>query len=140
MAFLCWFGGTGYLLHEAHVFNVVLVLVFSALSGVAGASLIFWFLVRVLMPKERTLEPEDTEIIGVIGRLSASLSAMGFGEMIYSQNGARRCVTVRSEDHSTMERGTEVLVMRYERGVAYVRRWEEFEVGLLKEQGVGMKE
>lgn len=140
MAFLCWFGGTGYLLHEAHVFNVVLVLLFSAISGVAGASLVFWFLVKVLMPKERTLEPEDTEIIGVIGRLSASLSAKGFGEMIYSQNGARRCVTVRSEDHSTMERGTEVLVMRYERGVAYVRRWEEFEVGLLKEQGVGIKE
>jgi hypothetical protein len=140
MAFLCWFGGTGYLLHEASVFNVALVLLFSAISGIAGASLVFWFLVKVLMPKERTLEPEDTEIVGMIGRLSTTLSAKGFGEMLYSQNGARRCVTVRSEDRSPMERGTEVLVMRYERGVAYVRRWEEFEVGLLKEQEAGIKE
>src|SRR6202044_226040 len=62
MAFLCWFGGTGYLLHETRVFNVALVLLFSAISGIAGASLVFWFLVKVLMPNERTLEPEDTEI------------------------------------------------------------------------------
>jgi hypothetical protein len=39
-----------------------------------------------------------------------------------------------------MERGTEVLVMRFERGVAYVRRWEEFEDGLLREQEVGSSE
>jgi hypothetical protein len=139
MAFLCWFGGTGYLLHEAGGFSVALVLLFSAISGLAGASLVFWFLVKVLMPKERTLEAEDTEIVGMIGRLSTTLPAQGFGEMLYSQNGARRCATVRSEDHSPMERGAEVLVMRYERGVAYVRRWEEFEVGLLKEQGIGVK-
>src|ERR1700735_3116332 len=42
MAFLCWFGGTGYLLHETRVFNVALVLLFSAISGIAGASLVFW--------------------------------------------------------------------------------------------------
>lgn len=140
MAFLCWFGGTGYLLHEAGVFSVALVLLVSAVSGVAGASVVFLFLVKILMPKERTLEPEDTEIVGMVGRLSTTLSAKRFGEMLYSQNGARRCATVRSEDHSPMERETEVLVMRYERGVAYVRRWEEFEDGLLKEQGIGIKE
>jgi len=140
MAFLCWFGGTGYLLHEANVFNVALVMLFSAISGVAGGSLVFWFLVKVLMPNERTLESEDTEMIGMIGRLSTTLPAKGFGEMLYSQNGRRRCVTVRSEDYSPIERGTEVLVMRYEGGVAYVRRWEEFQVGLLKEQGVAVKE
>jgi len=140
MAFLCWFGGTGYLLHEANIFGVALILFFSVVSGLAGASLVFWFLAKILMPNERTLEQEDTEIIGMIGRLNSSLSAKGFGEMLYSQNGARRCVTVRSEDGSPMERGCEVLVMRYERGVAFVRRWEEFETGLLKEQGAGMKQ
>ena len=140
MAFLCWFGGTGYLMHEAHAFGAVVVLLFSVISGVAGASLIFWFLVKVLMSKERTLEPEDTEIVGMVGRLSTTLSAKGFGEMLYSQNGARRCATVRSEDRTPMERGTEVLVMRFERGVAYVRRWEEFEDGLLREQEVGSSE
>ena len=136
MAFLCWFGGTGYLMHDAKIFSVALVLLFSTVSGVAGASLVFWFLVKVLMPGEKTLEFEDTEIVGMVGRLSTTLPGRGYGEILYSQNGATRCATVKSEDGQPMERGTEVVVMRYERGVAYVRRWEEFEDGLLREQHV----
>ena len=131
MAFLCWFGGTGYLLHGANLFGAALVLVFSALSGLAGAALVFWFLVGVLMPHERTLEPADTEITGVIGKLSGAIPAHGVGEILYSQNGTRRSASVRSEDGAGIERGAEVIVMRYARGVAYVRRWDEFEHGLL---------
>ena len=133
MAFLCWFGGTGYLMHQAHIFSVALVLFFAAVSGMAGAALIGWFLTRVLMPGERTLEDADTEMCGVIGHLSTNVPAGGFGEMLYSQNGSRRCSTVRSEDGEALERGMEVVVMRYKRGVAYVRRWDEFEHGLLQE-------
>jgi hypothetical protein len=131
VAFLCWFGGTGYLLHHGNVFSNALVLLFSAVSGLAGASLIFWFLTRVLMANERTLEPEDTEMTGVVGRLSGGIPAGGVGEILYSQNGARRATPVRSDDGSAMERGAEVIVMRHTRGVAYVRRWDEFEHGLL---------
>ena len=131
VAFVCWFGGTGYLLHHAGIFGSALVLLFSALSGVAGASLVFWFLAKVLLRRERTLEPADTEMTGVIGRLSASIPAGGFGEILYSQNGARRSASVRSDDGHAIERGAEAVVMRYQRGVAYVRRWEDFEHGLL---------
>ena len=142
MAFLCWFGGTGYLMHEANIFSLSLVLLFSAVSGLAGSSLVFWFLVKVLMPGERTLEAEDTEIVGMVGHLSTLLPGRGFGEMLYAQNGARRCATVKSDDGVPMERGTEVVVMRYERGVAYVQRWEEFEDGLLRDvvRGEGHEE
>lgn len=133
MAFLCWFGGTGYLLHGANLFGVSLVLLFSAISGLVGAALVFWFLVGVLMPHERTLEPADTEMTGVIGRLSGAVPAHGVGEILYSQNGSRRSAPVRSDDGVAIERGAEVIVMRYTRGVAYVRRWDEFEHGLLAE-------
>lgn len=139
MAFLCWFGGTGYLMHRAHVFGVAMVLLFSVLSGVAGASLVFWFLVKVLMPGERTLEAADTEMTGVIGHLSGAVPVNGCGEMLYSQNGARRSAAVRSDSGEAMERGAEVVVMRYERGVAYVRRWDEFEHGLLRGELSKMK-
>jgi len=139
MAFLCWFGGTGYLLHRAHVFGVALVLLFAVLSGAAGASLVFWFLAKVLMPGERTLEAADTEMNGVIGHLSGGIPVHGCGEMLYSQNGARRSAAVRSDAGEAIERGTEVLVMRYEKGVAYVRRWDEFEQGLMRQE-VGSRE
>ncbi len=131
VAFLCWFGGTGYLLHRANIFTASLVLLFSSLSGLAGSSLLGWFLVSVLLPRERTLEAADTEMTGVIGRLSGAIRKDGVGEILYSQNGARRSAPVRSEDGSAIERGAEVIVMRYARGVAFVRRWDEFEHGLL---------
>jgi hypothetical protein len=131
VAFLCWFGGTGYLLHRGHAFTASVVLLLSAISGFAGAAVVFWFLARVLMAHERTLEPEDTEIVGVVGRVICAVPARGVGEIVYSQNGARRRVAVRSDDGLELPRDTEVIVIRYERGVALVRRWDEFQVGLL---------
>lgn len=136
MAFLCWFGGTGYLLHRGHVFGTALVLLFSAISGLAGASLVFWFLAGVLMPGERTLEASDTEITGVVGTVSGTIPRGGVGEILYSQNGARRSASVRSDDGEEIERGAEVIVMRYARGIAYVRRWDEFEHGLMRSEAV----
>lgn len=133
VAFLCWFGGTGYLLHRGGVLSSALVLLFSVLSGLAGSSLVFWFLSRVLLANEKTLEAADTEIVGVVGRLSEAIRRDGVGEMLYSQNGARWSAVVRSEDGEAIERGAEVIVMRRARGVAFVRRWDEFAHGLLAE-------
>lgn len=130
VAFLGWFGGTGYLLHHGHVFGALSVLGLAALSGISGASLVFWFLASVLMPAEHTLEAADTEMTGVTGRLSGAIPKNGVGEILYSQNGSRRSAAVKSDDGSAIERGAEVIVMRYAKGMGYVRRWDEFEHGL----------
>ena len=37
----------------------------------------------------------------------------------------RRVSGARSEDGIAIEKGTEVVVTRYEKGIAYVRRWED---------------
>jgi hypothetical protein len=131
VAFLCWFGGAGYLLHRGNIFGVALVLLFASISGIAGSSLVFWFLAGVLMRGERTLEHADTEITGVVGKLNGAVRRGGVGEMLYSQNGARRSASVRSDDGEPIELGAEVIVMRYTGGIAYVRMWDEFEHGLL---------
>lgn len=131
VAFLCWFGGTGYLLHHGSVFSNAVVLLLSVLSGLAAATVVFWFLSRVLLAKEKTLEPADTDIVGIVGKLSGGIPSGGAGEMLYSQNGARWSAVARSEDGSAIERGAEVIVMRRTKGVAYVRRWDEFAHGLL---------
>jgi hypothetical protein len=131
VAFLCWFGGTGYLLHHGNLFSNAVVLLLSGLSGLAGASVVFWFLSKVLMAREKTLEPADTDITGMVGKLSGGIPKGGAGEMLYSQNGARWSAVVRAEDGAAIERGAEVIVMRRAKGVAYVRRWDEFAHGLL---------
>jgi hypothetical protein len=125
-AFLCWFGGAGYLLHHFSVFIAPLVLLLSVLSGIAGASLLWAVLFKVLLPRERVLTLEDTEMAGVLAQVSDAIrDSNSIGEIIFSQTGARRAAAARSEDGHAIERGAEVVVIRYERGIAYVRRWDD---------------
>ena len=124
-AFLAWFGGTGYLLarHSAIWFWGALGI--SLLSGTGGAAIIYLFLSRVLSSEDEALDPADYEMVGVLGRLSIPIRAGGTGELIYSQVGTRRVCGARCEDGSAILKGTEVVVTRYERGIAYVRPWSE---------------
>jgi membrane protein implicated in regulation of membrane protease activity len=130
-AFLCWFGGAGYLLHHFSGFIAPLVLLLAILSGIIGAALLWAALFKVLLPRERILTPEDTEMAGVLANVSDAIrDGNGIGEIIFSQTGARRAAAARSEDGHAIERGTEVVVIRYERGIAYVRRWDDLTNGL----------
>jgi len=127
-AFLCWFGGAGYLLHRYSIFVAPLIVLLSIVSGVFGAALLWAILFKVLLPRERVLNSEDTEMTGVLAQVSDSIrSNGGIGEILFLQTGARRCSAARSDDGRTIERGTEVVVIRYERGIAYVRPWAELE-------------
>lgn len=125
-AFFCWFGGAGYLLHRYSPFLAPLVLLLAALSGLVGAALLWAVLFKVLLPRERVLTPQDTEMTGVLAHVSDAIrDSNSTGEIIFSQTGARRASAARSDDGHAIERGAEVVVVRYERGVAYVRRWED---------------
>jgi len=44
---------------------------------------------------------------------------------MYEQLGARRSVPARSEDGEAIGKEEEVFVVRYEKGIAYVRPWAE---------------
>jgi hypothetical protein len=71
------------------------------------------------------MDPADYEMVGVLGKLCIPIRQGGTGEMIYSQAGTRRVCGARSENGSSMEKGDEVVVTRYEKGLAYVRLWSE---------------
>jgi len=124
-AFLAWFGGTGYLLEHYYRVWVLLALGVSILSGIGAAAVVFWFLAKVLMGREQALDPIDYEMIGVLGRLSIPIRAGGTGELVYSQEGTRRVAGARSEDGVPIPKGAEVMVTRYEKGIAYVRPWQD---------------
>jgi hypothetical protein len=124
-AFLAWFGGTGYLFTRFSTVWVGLGLLFSVLSGLVGGGIIFLFLSKVLMSDEENMDAADYEMVGVLGRLCVSIRDGGTGEILYSQAGTRRVCGARSEDGSAMAKGTEVVVTRYEKGIAYVRLWSE---------------
>jgi len=128
MIFLCWFGAAGYLLTKYGSFVAGVVVVLAAICGIAGGAIIFMFLTRVLMPHERELTAFETDVVGVVGRVSSQIRADGTGEIVYQQLGATRSAIARAEDGDTIEKDEEVYVLRYEKGIAYVRRWDELEM------------
>jgi hypothetical protein len=124
-AFLAWFGGTGYLLTRYSSVWFVMGLGIALTSGLVGAGIVFLFLSKVLTSEEECMDPADYEMVGVLGRTSMSIREGGTGEIIYSQAGTRRTCGARSEDGGAIAKGVEVVVTRYDRGIAYVRLWTE---------------
>ncbi|HEX3892149.1 MAG TPA: NfeD family protein [Terracidiphilus sp.] len=127
MIFLCWFGAAGYLLTRYGSFVALVVLVLAAVCGIAGGAIVFFFLTRVLLPHERELTADETDVIGAVGHVSCAIRAGGTGEILYEQLGARRSAPARSDDGEPIQKQEEVYVVRYERGIAYVKRWEDAE-------------
>jgi membrane protein implicated in regulation of membrane protease activity len=124
-AFFAWFGGTGYLLTRYSSLWFLAALGIAGAVGLAGAAIIFLFLGRVLMSREENLDPADFDMVGMLGRTSVPIREGGTGEIIYSQAGTRRTCGARSEIGAAIAKSSEVVVTRYEKGIAYVRLWEE---------------
>ena len=122
MAFLTWFGGAGYLATRyAHVVAVV-GLALAIVAGVIGASAVNLFLVKFLIAREKTLD--HAELTGTVALLTLPLRERGTAEIVYSQHGTRRSVAARTEDGSALPKGSEVVITRYQSGIAYVRPLE----------------
>jgi len=139
-AFLAWFGGTGYLLNRFSAMWVGLALMLAVIAGLVGGAIIFFFLTKVLMSDQEFLDPADFEMVGVLGKLSVPIRAGGTGELIYSQMGTRRVCGARSDDGSALAKGAEVVVTRYERGIAYVQLWSELSGELNEASTTGKSE
>jgi membrane protein implicated in regulation of membrane protease activity len=124
-AFLAWFGGTGYLLTRYSTLLVGMGLLLSVVSGLVGGGIIFLFLSKILMSDQENMNAADYDMVGVLGKISSPIREGGTGELLYSQVGTRRVCGARSEDGSAIAKGTEVVVTRYEKGIAYVQLWSE---------------
>ena len=124
-AFLAWFGGTGYLLTRYSGLWVGFSLLVSIGSGLLAGGIIFIFLSKVLISEEENMDPADYEMVGVLGKVSSSIREGGTGEMVYAQMGTRRVCGARCEESGAIAKGAEVVVTRYEKGIAYVKLWSE---------------
>jgi len=124
-AFLTWFGGAGYILSSWGRIGLALIVIVAIAIGLIGAAIIFLFAAKVLAPGDKPLDPADYRMVGALGTVSSPVMPHGTGEMIFVQQGRRSAVPIRSESGSSIPAGKEVVVTRYENGIAYVREWEE---------------
>jgi hypothetical protein len=126
LAFLAWFGGVGYLMTKYSHVETFFVVGIATLSGMAAGWVVLRFLVKLVGPSDEPLREEDRRIIGSLGTVSMTIRENGTGEIIFPLGGGRRCSGARTEDGQPIEKGAEVVIERYEKGIAYVKRWEEF--------------
>lgn len=129
MAFLAWFGGAGFLFTHYYGLYILAAFGVAVLAGLIGGSTVFWFLAKVLVANDHSLKPADYEMTGVLATVNSSIREGGTGEIVYSQEGVRRSAAARSEDGKAIAKGEEVLVLRYEKGCAYVSRWGDIASG-----------
>jgi membrane protein implicated in regulation of membrane protease activity len=126
LAFLAWFGGTGYLLTKHSSVTTILIVGFATLAGLAAGWMVFKFLVKLAGPPDEPLHEEDRRVEGALAVVSMTIRENGTGEIIFPLGGARRCPGARTADGKAIEKGAEVVIEKYEKGIAYVKRWEEF--------------
>ena len=124
-AFLAWFGGMGFLLTTYSTLIVAVVMTIATIAGLIGATMVFLFVVKLLLKHDHPLDPADYDRVGVLARISSPIRSGGTGEIIFSQGGTRQVCGARSDNGQEIPRGTEVIVTRYEHGLAYVRRYDE---------------
>jgi hypothetical protein len=126
LAFVTWFSGAGYVLTEWYRIETLVASAIAGGVGLVGAGMVFFVLVRVLLPGQTPyLRAEDYELDGTIGRLTVDIRPEGTGELVFTKAGVRRVASARSADGSPIERETEVVVVRHERGIAYVQPFVE---------------
>jgi len=126
MAFLAWFGGTGYILTNHSHFVALLSLGFSTVSGLIAGTIVFRFMARIVRATESQLLDWDHRMEGSIGFVSSTIRENGTGEIIFEQNSVRKSLAARTEDAKGLPKGAEVVIDRYEDGIAYVKPWDEF--------------
>jgi hypothetical protein len=124
-AFLTWFGGGGLLLERLTPFALPLVAGGAVAMGLSGGAFIN-SVINALARHESTAE--SLSMIGVIGRTVIPIRAGdGTGEIVFTHTGTRRVAGARSQSGRAISKGSEVVVMRYEKGIAYVAQWDELE-------------
>jgi membrane protein implicated in regulation of membrane protease activity len=126
MAFLAWFGGTGYILTRASHLVAMASLGIAALSGTAAGWVVFQFMAKLTHGNDSQLRDADYRLEGSVGTISIPIRQQGTGEVIFSLGGVRRSFGARCDDGAAIEKGAEVVIERYDKGIAYVRRWDEF--------------
>jgi hypothetical protein len=121
--FLAIFGGVGLLLEDKHQLTSLLAASIAGVSGLAGAAAVNRIL-GAIIARERPLEP--VTFTGTLALVTMPIrEGGGIGEIVYTIEGTRRCSGARSDDGRGIGKGAEVVIIRYDRGIAYVAAFDE---------------
>lgn len=121
--FLAIFGGVGLLLEDKHELTSIVAAVIAGACGLAGSAAVNRILTTIIA-RERPLEP--VTYTGTVAQVTMPIrEGGGTGEIVYTLEGTRRCSGARSDDGRAITKGSEVVIVRYDKGIAYVAAFDE---------------
>ncbi len=126
LAFLTGFGGIGYVLTTSGMFGGIAILLVAAFIGIALAWFMFMVMIKLFMRGERVMRLEDYDLVGVLGYVSISIPEKGVGEVKYLMAETTRSIGARSDSGHQILKGTEVVMVRVEKGLAIVVEYERY--------------
>src|SRR5205823_947543 len=92
MAFLAWFGGTGYLLTSEFRWLTIPALTVAILGGLSGAAVMFWVMSRVLWAPRDNMQSVAYQMVGLLVLCVALLTS--FLASLYRKAGPHEAVIV----------------------------------------------
>lgn len=119
MIFVTWFGATGYLLRSYDTLALTSAII-ATVVGLLGAAVAWAFLAKVLWRGQTQLDPFNYRIEGIVAQVSSAIRSGGTGEIIYELDGKRRVDGARATVQDPIPAGTDVAILRFEQGLAYV--------------------
>jgi membrane protein implicated in regulation of membrane protease activity len=125
LAFLTGFGGTGYILVKNYFFSSLLILIIASSIGLVIGALLFMFLSKVLMRDENVMKEVNYQLEGTLGTITAAVPPFGIGEMKYVLGGTTRSIGVKAQHGNEINKGTKVVIVRLDKGIAEVTLFEE---------------
>ncbi|SED11149.1 NfeD family protein [Paenibacillus sp. GP183] len=127
LAFLTGFGGMGYILLNNSFIGGILIIFIATITGFIIAALLFIFLSKVLLRDESVMKEMDYQLAGTLGTISIPVQIESIGEMKFILNGTTRSIGVKEQDGQIIPKGTKVVILKIEKGIAVVSKFENNE-------------
>lgn len=123
-AFVTWFGAGGYVLQRTTSWPDLVITAGAVGTGMVGGSIINRFM-RLLVRGERRAQRLTWQ--GTLANVTIPIRKGGTGEIVFTHDGTRQVAGARADNGEAIDKGTEVIVTRYDKGIAYVCTWDELE-------------
>lgn len=125
LASLTVFGGIGYMLGEVGMTNSLFILLIAIGSGLVMGWLFFLLYAKVIYKHDNSMKESDFELSGQLGRLIVGINGKGIGEMVIVLQGTKRSISARSAQGESIPKGTKVVIVHMDKGVATVSRFSD---------------
>jgi hypothetical protein len=113
------FGGLGYIALHFLFWPIIFALALAVPAGLGGTALVGAFMAK-LREDAGTMLDQDYSLAGTVAQVTITIAEGQVGEIVFVMGGVRRGEGARALGGGAIPKGTEVVILGYERGLALV--------------------